>query len=60
MILPNLTTRPLELGDADAYADLVNAIWASIGASGKMQADFARLEWQEPRFDLASSSIGCF
>ena len=60
MTIAGFTTRPLALSDADAYADTVNAVWRSIGASGRMQAEFARLEWQEPRFELSSSSIGCF
>lgn len=56
----NLATRPLSLDDAPAYVDTVNAIAAQIGINDEIQAESALLEWREPGFDLASSSIGIF
>lgn len=60
MTAVNFVTRPLTLGDATAYADTVNAIAENIGMTDKIQAESALLEWQEPGFDLGSSSIGIF
>ncbi len=56
----NFASRPLTLNDASAYVDTVNAISEHIGIGDKIQAESALLEWQEPGFDLGSSSIGFF
>lgn len=58
MIPPGFAARPLTLEDAPACADIMNAITASLGIDEGVQAESLRLEWQEPGFDLARSSLG--
>ncbi len=53
-------TRPLTLDDAGRYTDAVNAISAHIGIKEKIEPSWALLEWEEPGFDLGSSSLGVF
>ncbi len=60
MLPSSFVSRPLSLDDADHYTSTVNAISAQIGVDEQLQPESALLEWQEPAFDLASSSLGFF
>ena len=60
MLPSSFMSRPLALDDADRYTNTLNAISAHIGVDDHIQPESALLEWQEPAFDLASSSLGFF
>ncbi len=60
MTAPGFSRRPLTLDDAAAYSETASAISVYIGAHERFQPESALLEWQEPNFDLANSSIGIF
>ena len=46
--------------DAERYAETVNAVTDYLGIEGRRQAESVLLEWREPGFDLATSSLGIF
>ena len=60
MTVANFETRPLAMSDAERYAETVNATFAFLGIDDRIQASAAELEWREPGFDLAASSLGIF
>ena len=60
MTSANFETRPLSMADASRYAETSNAIYAFLGLDDRIQASAVALEWQEPGFDLATSSLGIF
>ncbi len=60
MTSANFETRPLSMADAPRYAETSNAIYAFLGLDDRIQASAVALEWREPGFDLASSSLGIF
>lgn len=49
--------RPLSLDDVDRYVDTENAIAASMGVNDRIGREIVLLEWQEPGFKIAESSI---
>ncbi len=53
-------TRPLRFEDVERYAETASAIAAHIGADDLYQPKSILVEWREPNFDLASSSLGIF
>ena len=60
MTSANFETRPLSMADAERYAETSNAIYAFLGLDDRVQASAVALEWREPGFDLATSSLGIF
>lgn len=57
---PGLTARPLELGDAEAVADVIIAEEvADLGVASLDAADVLSF-WERPSFDLATSSVGVY
>ena len=55
-----ITCRPLTLNDAERCAEISAAISAHAGVDERFQAKTILMEWQEPDFELGSSSIGIF
>ena len=55
-----IVCRPLTLKDAERCAQISAAISAHAGVEQRFQAKTITVKWQEPNFDLASSSIGIF
>lgn len=53
-------SRPLTLEDAQSFVDTCKAISAAIGTNRSYKAEFIRAQWQEPHFDLGTSSLGIF
>lgn len=60
MTTSRFLSRPLRLTDAQAFAITVTAISAFSGAKSRFSAAETAVGWQEPDFDLATSSLGVF
>ncbi len=54
----SLNTRRLTFDDAERCAAIINDVAADNGMRDILHADTLLLEWQEPGFDLPTSSIG--
>ena len=60
MTTAGFTIRPLSLDDVERYVDTENAIAAFIGVKDRIGSEIVLLEWQEPGFNIADSSIAYF
>lgn len=60
MNISGFKCRPLSLEDVAHYVDTENTILASLGVKDRIEREIVLLEWQEPGFDLADSSIAYF
>ena len=60
MTAAGFISRPLSMDDIERYVDTENAIAAFIGVKDRIGPEIVRLEWQEPGFNIADSSIAYF
>lgn len=60
MSIPNFTTRPLNLDDAQKVVDLLNVVSGDMGINRSYHAKFFLAEWQEPDFEITQSTHGIF
>lgn len=56
----NFTIRPLKLDDAQQFVKTSAIISAHAGTNRTYQADFIQSQWQEPKFDITTSTQGIF
>ena len=52
--------RPLSLDDIERYVDTENAIATFVDVKDRIGSEIVLLEWQEPGFNIADSSIAYF